>query len=74
MGVLVGVFVAVGVGVLVGVDVDPSHPRASGVTTISISTKIVRELDDSMVMGSSGTSGIIGENVVETETNSLSPF
>ena len=74
VGVLVGVLVAVGVGVLLGVEVNPVHPCACGVTSISISTRIVRELDDSIVMGLSGMKGRTGAKVVETETNNRSPF
>lgn len=75
LGVGVDVAVAVAVGVLVlvgvfeGVEVDPSHPCALGVTTMSISTRIVRELDDSIVIGSSGTRGTMGTKIAETETN-----
>ena len=81
--VLVGVKVAVGVYVLVGVleavavavfvAVDVPIPPGTRVAVISISTRIVREVDDSMVIGSSGINGIIGAKRVDTETCNLSP-
>jgi len=74
VGVLVGVLVGVGVGVLLGVEVNPVHPCASWVISILISTRIVRALDDWIVIGASGTSGTIGANVAETETTNLSPL
>jgi hypothetical protein len=74
VGVSVGVLVAVGVGVFEGVEVEPSQPVAGEVTTTSISTRIVRELDDSIVIGSSGTNGTIGTKVVDTDTSNLSPL
>lgn len=74
VGVLVGVLVGVGVGLFVGVEVDPSHPCGTAVTSMSISTSIVRELEDSIVIGSRGISGTIGTKEVETETRNLSPF
>ena len=74
VGDFVGVLVGVGVGVFVGVEVDPSQPCGTAVTSISISTRIVRELDDSIVIGSSGMSGTMGIKVADTETSNLSPF